>query len=159
MQPFGLVSLALGAAALLVVAMQTPAMAGTAASLADGKQIRSNAQVDRATEVDYRGGKRRYHGPKRKYRGGPGYRGPKGYRKYPRYRGYRGYRGGPRIGFGFYYGPRILVPPPVIYAPRPPVRFAPPRYGNRCGYWQARCSANWNRYSDIKGCLRYHGCY
>lgn len=53
------------------------------------------------------------------------------YRHWPRYR-YR-YRRWPR--YGRVYG-----------------------YGRRCGYWRFRCRQNWYGYSDIRGCLRYHGC-
>jgi len=28
-----------------------------------------------------------------------------------------------------------------------------------CGYWSQRCSANWSRPSDYRGCMRYYGCY
>ncbi len=155
MQPRRQISLAVGMAALFALAMQGPVTAGTAATQADARLLHNSVRVDHATQVDYRVNGRKYRGHRKKYRGYRGYRGPKGYRKYPRY---RGYRGGPRIGFGFYYGPRFVVPPPVYYAPRPPVYYAPRRYRNSCGYWQARCSANWSRYSDIRGCLRYHGC-
>jgi hypothetical protein len=37
-----------------------------------------------------------------------------------------------------------------------------PRYrqpaGNSCGYWSQRCSANWSRPNDYRGCMRYYGC-
>jgi hypothetical protein len=37
-----------------------------------------------------------------------------------------------------------------------------PRYhrpaGGSCGYWSQRCSANWSRPSDYRGCMRYYGC-
>ena len=36
-----------------------------------------------------------------------------------------------------------------------------PRYhrpAGTCGYWSQRCSANWSRPSDYRGCMRYHGC-
>jgi hypothetical protein len=33
-------------------------------------------------------------------------------------------------------------------------------YGRRCGYWRRACVANWAPYTaNIRGCLRYHGCY
>jgi hypothetical protein len=28
-----------------------------------------------------------------------------------------------------------------------------------CGYWSQRCSANWSRPADYRGCMRYYGCY
>jgi hypothetical protein len=37
-----------------------------------------------------------------------------------------------------------------------------PRYrqpAGNCGYWSQRCSANWSRPSDYRGCMRYYGCY
>jgi len=37
-----------------------------------------------------------------------------------------------------------------------------PRYrqpAGSCGYWSQRCSANWSRPSDYRGCMRYYGCY
>jgi hypothetical protein len=36
-----------------------------------------------------------------------------------------------------------------------------PRYyrpAGSCGYWSQRCSANWSRPSDYRGCMRYYGC-
>jgi len=37
-----------------------------------------------------------------------------------------------------------------------------PRYrqpAGSCSYWSQRCSANWSRPSDYRGCMRYYGCY
>ena len=36
-----------------------------------------------------------------------------------------------------------------------------PRYqrpAGSCAYWSQRCSANWSRPSDYRGCMRYYGC-
>lgn len=163
MRPFGSIGRALGLIGLLALSVQSPAAAGTAATLADGALVHGPGPNDLMTEVGSHGRKGHYRG-RPVYRGANGYRGPKGYRNhrgyrgYRNYRGYRGYRGGPSVGFGFYFGPRYVVPPPVVYAPRPPVYYAPRRYGNQCSYWHSRCTANWSRYNDIRGCLRYHGC-
>jgi hypothetical protein len=76
----------------------------------------------------------------------------KSWRRYSAYPYYRSYRR-PRVQFDLHiYIPPRRVPAPYYYSP------LPGPYGNICQYWSARCSANWSRYQDYLGCLRYQGC-
>ena len=89
------------------------------------------------------GSKNRYHGKRR-------------------YHDNRGYHGNRRYNYRRYdYNNNWWIPGALLGGVIIGSALSQPRYRQptgSCGYWSQRCSANWSRPSDYRGCMRYYGC-
>ena len=116
-------------------------LASTAAIPATASPLVPQPRFEVNDSVVQVGSKGRYHGKKR-YHG----------RKHYNYKKYNNNNNN-------WWIPGAIIGGIIIGSALSQPRYRPAQPSGSCGYWSQRCSANWSRPNDYRGCMRYYGCY